>query len=71
MTGTITGLRRGGCGFIASDAHGLPWALRFRRGAVAAAGFDRLRLGQRVRFDQAAASGDPSRRHAVRAAPLD
>ena len=71
MTGTITGLRLGGFGFIASDACGRPWALRFRRGAVAADGFDHLRVGQRVRFDQEATPGDPSRRHAVRVAPLD
>ncbi|MEA2597698.1 MAG: Cold-shock DNA-binding domain [Thermomicrobiales bacterium] len=71
MTGTITDLRPGGFGFIASDSRGRPWALPFRRAAVAADGFDRLRVGHRVRFDQEATPGDPSRRHAVGVAPLD
>jgi cold shock CspA family protein len=70
MTGTITDLRYGGFGFIASDAYGRPWALIFRRAAVAADGFDHLRVGQRIRFDQEPLPGDPSRRHAVRVAPL-
>ena len=70
MIGTITGLRPGGFGFIASDAHGKPWKLVFRRAAVAAGGFDRLRAGQRVRFEQVPLPGDPGRRHAVRVAPL-
>ena len=55
MTGTITDLRFGGFGFIA---------------AVAGDGFDRLRVGQRIRFDQVPVPGDPSRRHAVRVVPL-
>jgi cold shock CspA family protein len=71
MTGTITDLRHGGFGFIASDAYGRPWALIFRRTAVAGSGFDRLRVGQRIRFDQETTPGDPSRSHAVRVAPLD
>jgi cold shock CspA family protein len=55
MTGTITGLRGTRFGFIASDADG----------------FDRLRAGQRVRFDQEPIPGNRSRRHAVGVAPLD
>jgi cold shock CspA family protein len=74
MTGTITSLQPGGqagdYGYIASDAHGRPWRLYFRRSAVADLGFDRLRAGQRVRFDQAPLPGDRSRAHAVRVAPL-
>jgi cold shock CspA family protein len=70
MTGTITGLRPGGFGFIASDAYGRPWALQFRRAAVADDGFARLRVGQRVRFDQVPVPGDPGRQHAVRVTPL-
>ena len=71
MTGTITDLRPGGFGFITSDACGRPWALIFRLGAVVDGGVDRLRVGQRVRFDQAVQPGDPSRSHALRVAPLD
>jgi cold shock CspA family protein len=71
MTGTITDLRYGGFGFIASDACGRPWALIFCLVAVVDGGFDRLRVGQRVRFDQEAIPGDPSRRHAVRVGLLD
>ncbi len=71
MTGTIKDLRPGGFGFIASDACGRPWALIFRRAAVVEDGFDRLSIGQRIRFDQEPTPGDPSRRHAVRVAPLD
>jgi hypothetical protein len=48
-----------------------PWRLIFRRAAVAADGFDRLRAGQRVRFEQEPIPGNPSRRHAVGMAPLD
>ena len=71
MTGTITDVRPGGFGFIASDACGRPWALIFRRAAVAGGGFDELRVGQRIRFDQEASPGDPSRQHAVRVGLLD
>ena len=75
MTGTITSLRpggrSGGYGFIASDGLARPWRLIFRRSAVAGDGFDRLRAGQRVTFDQVPLPGDPSRRHAVGVTPLD
>ena len=70
MTGTVTSLRPGGFGFIASDGCGRPWHLLFRRAAVADGGFDRLREGQRVRFDQIPLPGNPGRRCAVRVAPL-
>lgn len=74
MTGTIIELHlsgtSGGYGAIASDAYGRPWELRFRDTAVVGGGFARLRTGQRVRFDQEPLPGNPSRRHAVRVAPL-
>ena len=70
MIGTITGLRRGGFGFIASDARGKPWALPFRRAAVTGGGFDRLREGQRVSFDQEPVPGGGGRQHAVRVASI-
>jgi cold shock CspA family protein len=69
MTGTITSLRPGGFGFIASDAYTTPWKLCFRGSAVAV-GFDQLYQGQRVRFDQAPTPGDPSHQRAVRVALL-
>jgi cold shock CspA family protein len=71
MTGTITDLRYGGFGFVASDAYGRPWTLIFRRVAVDDGGFDRLRVGQRIHFDQETIPDDPSRGHAVRLGPLD
>ena len=67
-TGTITSLRPGGFGFVASDALTRPTKLQFRRGAVAGDGFDRLEEGQRVRFDREPVPGNPSRFHAVRVA---
>ena len=69
MTGTITSLRPGGFGFIASDACTMPAKLPFRRGAVAGDGFDALREGQRVRFDRVPRPGNARRFHAVRVAP--
>ena len=75
MNGTITALhvggQSGGYGYIAPDAHVRPWKLLFRHSAVAEDGFGRLRAGQRVCFDQEPLPGNPSRRHAVRVAPLD
>ena len=69
MTGTVASLRPGGFGFIASDACTAPAKLPFRRGAVAGGGFDRLREGQRVRFDREPVPGNPRRFRAVRVAP--
>ena len=71
MTGTITDLRPGGFGFIASDAYTTPWKLAFRRAAVAGDGFDRLRAGQRVRFDREPLPGSARDHRAVRVTPLD
>ncbi len=70
MIGTITGLRPGGFGLIAADGLGKPWDLPFRRAAVAADGFDRLRPGQRVRFDQEPVPGRGAAPAAVRVAPI-
>ena len=57
MTGTITSIRPGGFGFIASDAHNRPWALPFRAEAVLGTEFAQLRIGDRVRFDQVGQPG--------------
>ena len=70
-TGMVTSLRPGGFGFIASDALTMPAKLQFRREAVADDGFDRLREGQRVRFDRVPMPGDPTRYRAVDVGPLD
>ena len=70
-TGTITSLRPGGFGFIASDALTLPTKLQFRREAVEADGFERLREGQRVRFDRVSMPGNETRYRAVRVSLLD
>ena len=66
MTGTITSVRPGGFGFIASDAHNRPWALQFRAEAVIDGTFARLKSGDRVRFDQVGRPGNAQRYHAVR-----
>jgi cold shock CspA family protein len=70
MTGTITDLRPGGFGFIASNAYGMPWHLSFRRTAIDDDGFVQLHVGQRVRFDQEAIPGGRGQ-HAVGVVPLD
>jgi cold shock CspA family protein len=70
MTGTITDLRPGGFGFIASAAFGKPWRLSFRRAAVDDDGFVDLHVGQRVRFDQEAIPGGRGLQ-AVYVVPLD
>lgn len=70
ITGTITGQRPGGFGFIASESRGTPWHLSFRRTAVDDDGFVDLNAGQRVRFDQEGLPGG-RRRHAVGVVPLD
>jgi cold shock CspA family protein len=71
MTGTSSDVRTGGFGVIASDAHGRPWKFIVRRDAVTAGGFDHLRIGQRIRFDQEPLPSDPSCYHGVRVSPLD
>ena len=74
-TGTIASLRdRGfgdrGFGFVAADAGRADETLFFHRSAVAGDGVDRLRAGQRVRFDREPDPRDPTRQRAVRVTPL-
>ena len=69
-TGTITSLRDRGFGFIAADGAAAAQDLFFHRSAVADDGFERLREGQRVSFDQGADPRDPTRQRAVRVAPI-
>ena len=71
ITGSITALWPGDSGLIASDAHGTPWRLPFRRAAVAADGFNALRVGQRVRFVQEGVPGTEQRRHAIAVIPFE
>ncbi len=69
-TGIVTALRQeGGFGFIAADTFDRPWKLMFRRAAVQDAGFDQLRVGQRVRFHQEARPGNPHRHQAISVEP--
>ncbi len=69
-TGTIKSLRERGFGFIAPDGGTTGQDLFFHRTAVAYDGFDRLREGQEVSFDQEPDPRDPSRRRAVRVSLL-
>ncbi len=59
-----------GFGFIAPDGGPAAQDLFFHRTAVSDEGFDRLREGQEVSFDQEPDPRDPSRQRAVRVAPL-
>ena len=68
-TGTITSLRDRGFGFVAPDGGNQHQDLFFHRSAVADDGFERLREGQRVSFDQEADPRDPTRQRAVRVTP--
>ena len=69
-TGTIVSLRDRGFGFIARDKGGpRTEALFFHRSAVGGNGFDRLREGQRVRFDVEPDPRDPARPRAVNVEP--
>ncbi|HEX2624914.1 MAG TPA: cold shock domain-containing protein [Sphingomicrobium sp.] len=70
-TGRIASKREQGFGFITRDDASTPGDLFFHRTAVEADGFDQLRVGQPVRFDEAPDPRDPSRRRAVQVAPLD
>ncbi len=68
MHGTITSLRDRGFGFIAPDG-GTAGELFFHQSAVADAGFDSLREGQAVSFEQTPDPRDPTRPRAVNVAP--
>lgn len=69
-TGTIKSLRDRGFGFIAPAGGGAAGELFFHSSAVADNGFEGLREGQEVSFDQEPDPRDPSRQRAVRVAPL-
>lgn len=70
-TGTITSIRDRGFGFIARDGQGGDADLFFHSSAVAGGGFDALRQGQRVGFDEEPDPRDPARRRAVNVRPAD
>jgi cold shock protein len=69
-TGHIASKREQGFGFITRDDASKPGDLFFHRTAVADDGFEQLRVGQPVRFDEEPDPRDPSRRRAVQVAPL-
>jgi cold shock CspA family protein len=70
----IVTIRDGGFGYITRDDTRDDAAttgdLFFHRTGVAANGFDQLRVGQHVRFDEEPDPRDPTRRRAVQVAPL-
>jgi CspA family cold shock protein len=68
-SGTITTLRDRGFGFIARDGTAGGTDLFFHRSAVKDDGFDRLRSGQRVSFDEEPDPRDRSRQRAVNVQP--
>ena len=70
-TGRIVSIRDQGFGFITRDDAPAPRDLFFHRTGVEADGFEQLRPGQRVRFEEEPDPRDPSRRRAVHVAPLD
>ena len=71
-TGTIKTIRDDkGFGFVAPDGSGGRNDLFFHRSAVENNGFDLLREGQRVSFDEEPDPRDPSRRRAVRVQLVD
>jgi CspA family cold shock protein len=70
-TGRIASIRDQGFGFIKRDDAPSPRDLFFHRTAVEADGFDRLQVGQRVRFDEEPDPRDASRQRAVHVAPVE
>ena len=71
-TGTIKTIRDDkGFGFVAPDGSGGRNDLFFDRSAVENNGFDLLREGQRVSFDEEPDPRDPSRGRAVRVQLVD
>ena len=71
-TGLIKTIRDDkGFGFVAPDGGTGRDDLFFHRSAVQNDGFDLLREGQRVSFEVEPDPRDPSRRRAVRVAPVD
>lgn len=69
-TGRIASIRDQGFGFITPDAAATAGDLFFHRTGVAADGFDQLRVGQRVRFDEEPDPRNPTRRRAVQVSPI-
>lgn len=70
-TGSIKSIRDKGFGFIARDeGHGSS-DLFFHSSAVQGQGFEALREGQRVEFDEAPDERDPSRRRAINVRAAD
>lgn len=71
-TGTIKTIRDDkGFGFIQPEGSTGRNDLFFHRSAVLGSGFDMLREGQEVNFDEEPDPRDPSRRRAVRVTALD
>jgi cold shock protein len=70
-TGTIKSLRDRGFGFITPHDGGGDEDLFFHHSAVTAGGFEQMREGQQVSFDQEPDSRDPRRQRAVRVALLE
>jgi CspA family cold shock protein len=71
-TGTIASIRDKGFGFIARRGGGKQGNdLFFHRSAVAGDGFDQLREGQQVSYDEEPDPRDPSRRRAVNVQVVD
>ena len=69
-TGTVTSIRDKGFGFIARrGGEQQNRDLFFHRSAVEGDGFDRLREGQLVSYDEEPDPRDPTRRRAVNVQP--
>jgi len=65
-SGTIKSIRtEKGFGFIAPEGSGSGNDLFFHHSAVADGGFDMMRVGQEVSFDEGPDPRDPSRRRAT------
>lgn len=70
--GTIKTIRDDkGFGFVTPDGTSGRNDLFFHRSAVSNDGFDMLREGQRINFDEEPDPRDPTRRRAVRVSPAD
>jgi CspA family cold shock protein len=70
-TGTVKTIRDDrGFGFITPDGTSGRNDLFFHRSAVGGNGFDQLREGDRVSFNEEPDPRDPSRRRAVNVAPI-
>jgi CspA family cold shock protein len=69
-TGTVKTIHRErGFGFLVPDGGGNPDDLFFHHTAVADGGFDQLREGQQVSYEEGADPRNPSRRRAVNVQP--